>query len=76
MLTPIIGTTASIQPTVFDGASYAYSLRKLYPHYAGPCIRIRNSSDTTETDIGFVDGLVDTAAILSHVGSNIAQVVT
>jgi len=74
---PIIGNAAASVPTVFDGASYAFSLRKLYPHYSGNCIRIRDSVTTSETDIGFDGGgLVDTAAILSHVGSNDAQIVT
>lgn len=45
--------------------------------YTGSCIRIATSAaGNAETDIGFINGRVNTAAILSHVGSNTAWVVT
>jgi hypothetical protein len=34
------------------------------------CMRIREDSGDTETDIGFVDGWLDEAAIAAHCGSN------
>lgn len=47
---------------------YSLRLRKL--GYAGACIRIKRSSDSTETDIGFVAGdYVDGAAALAFVGT-------
>ena len=47
----------------------AYSLRKLRYGYSGNAIRVRRSSDNTETDIGFVNRLLDTATLLSFIGS-------
>lgn len=47
----------------YTGASAAYSLRLLSNSYAGSAIRVRRSSDNTETDIGFVGGDLDTAAL-------------
>lgn len=37
----------------FTGAAAAYSLRKLRNDYKGPCIRVRRTTDNTETDIYF-----------------------
>jgi hypothetical protein len=47
----------------------AFSLRLLSSTYSGPCCRIRRSNDNTETDINFVNGIVDTATINSFVPS-------
>jgi hypothetical protein len=41
----------------------AYSMRKLYSRYRGPCLRVFNSANSVSTDIGFAGGYVDTAAI-------------
>jgi len=53
----------------YSGAAAAYSLRKLRTVYAGSAIRVRRSSDNTETDIGFnsSNGL-DTTSLLSFIG--------
>lgn len=51
-------------------ATVAYSLRKLRTAYAGSAIRVRRSSDNTEIDIGFVGVDLDTASLLSFVGSS------
>jgi len=54
---------------IFPNASVAYSLRKLRTNYNGACIRVRRSSDNAEQDIGFVNNELDTASLLSFVGS-------
>lgn len=53
----------------YTGAAAAYSLRKLRSAYSGSAIRVRRSSDNTETDIGFnaLFGL-DTVSLLAFVG--------
>ncbi len=43
----------------------AYSLRLLKSDYAGSCIRVRRSSDSTSTDIWFVNNILDTASLLT-----------
>jgi hypothetical protein len=59
------------QPLLLDlypNASVAYSLRKLRTAYSGNCIRVRRSSDNAEQDIGFVDGNLDTASLITFCG--------
>lgn len=46
-----------------------FSVRKLST-YSGSCLRVRRSSDNAEQDIGFVGDYIDTASLLSFVGSN------
>ncbi|MFY7884564.1 MAG: arabinofuranosidase catalytic domain-containing protein [Dolichospermum sp.] len=54
----------------YPGAFAAYSLRKLRTAYTGPAIRVRRSSDNTETDIGFNGGgTLDTTALTTFVGA-------
>lgn len=49
----------------------AFSLRKLKKDYQGAAIRVRRSSDNTESDIGFnINGDLDTISLLSFVGSS------
>jgi len=60
---------------VVTTAAQAVSLRKLRRAYAGSCIRIRRTSDNAEQDIGFVNNVVDTAAITAFVGINSAHIV-
>jgi len=53
----------------YPGAFAAYSLRKLRTAYTGSAIRVRRSSDNTETDIGFNgSGGLDTTALTTFVG--------
>jgi hypothetical protein len=61
---------------VYPNAATAYSFRKLRSAYSGSCIRVRRSSDNTEQDIGFVSNVLDTASLLSFVGSNNGFVTT
>jgi hypothetical protein len=66
------GSYASAVPLLLDlypNIKRAYSFYKLKSTYTGRCCRIRRSSDNAEQDIGFVGDYVDTAAILSFVGS-------
>lgn len=58
---------------LFDNlvASAIYSLRKLRTAYNGAAIRVRRSSDNTEQDIGFVNGVLDIASLITFcLGSN------
>lgn len=57
-------------------ATRAYSLRKVVPAYAGSAIRVRRSSDSTEQDIGFSSGALDTAALTTFAGAGDAFVTT
>lgn len=60
---------------LYGSAAVAYSLRKLRVGYTGSAIRIRRSSDNTESDIGFAsNNQLDTGAINSFAGSGNAFV--
>lgn len=61
---------------LYPNAAAAYSLRKLRSDYTGDSIRVRRSSDNTETDIGFVDNELDTASLLTFVGAGDGFVTT
>ena len=50
---------------LYPSAAAAYSVRKLRTAYTGSAIRVRRSSDNTETDIGFSSGNLDTTALTS-----------
>lgn len=57
-------------PTFGYTPTVALSLRQLSPTYTGPAIRVRRSTDNTETNIGFTtDGDLDTAALLNFCGT-------
>jgi hypothetical protein len=60
---------AALLLDTYPGAAAAYSLRKLRTAYTGSAIRVRRSSDNTQTDIGFngSNGL-DTTALTTFVG--------
>jgi hypothetical protein len=53
----------------FPNAAAAYSLRLLSSSYTGNCIEVRRSSDNSLQNIGFVNGVLDTASLLSFVGA-------
>jgi len=59
-----------------SGALAAVSIRRLNSAYAGPCLRVRRSSDNTEQDIGFSGNYCDESAITSFVGGGNGFVVT
>jgi hypothetical protein len=50
---------------LYPNAAAAYSLRKLRTLYTGNAIRVRRSSDNTETDIGFSGANLDTSSLTS-----------
>jgi hypothetical protein len=54
---------------LFPNASLGLSLDKLDKNYTGYAIKVRRSSDNNELDIGFVNGILDTASLLDFVGS-------
>jgi hypothetical protein len=53
----------------YPGAYAAYSLRQLSSSYSGPAITVRRSSNNQETDIGFINGVLDTGSLLSWCGA-------
>jgi len=55
----------------YPNAKVAYSFKKLRTAYAGACIRVRKGIDATlvEQDINFLNGTLDTAALLNFAGS-------
>jgi len=53
----------------FPGAAAAYSLRKLRSAYTGPAIRVKRFvAGQEEQDFGFINGNLDTTAILNFCG--------
>jgi PKD repeat protein len=61
---------------IYPNAAAAYSLRLIRGAYTGNAIRVRRSNDNAEQDIGFVNNVLDTTALLSFVGANNGFVVT
>lgn len=61
-------TGGSLLLDTYGSAAAAYSLRLLRTAYTGSAIRVRRSSDNTETDIGFVLGVLDTSSLTTFVG--------
>jgi len=53
----------------YIGAAGVYSLRQLRTGYSGPAIRVRRSSDDTEQDIYFLNGILDTVSLLAFCGA-------
>jgi hypothetical protein len=53
----------------YPGAAVAYSFRKLRAGYTGNCIQVRRSSDNSTQDIGFLNNVLDTTALLTFVGA-------
>lgn len=61
----------------YPNAAAAYSVRKLRTAYTGSAIRVRRSSDNTESDIGFTSlGNLDTTSLTSFCGSGNGFVTT
>ena len=61
---------------LYPNAAAAYSLRKLRAAYTGAAVRIRRSSDNTETDIGFLNNEFDSAAAQTFCGAGNGFVTT
>lgn len=79
-LSAISGVSRKVLPVLnrlSASPTFALSLRRVLQQYAGPCLRVRRSSDNTESDIMFAsDGAVDTSALLGFVGSGSGYVVS
>jgi hypothetical protein len=61
----------------YSGAAAAYSVRKISRYSTALCMRVREDSGNTETDIGFdANGELDVAAIIAHCGTANGYVVT
>lgn len=69
-------TTLGLLLDLYPSAAAAYSVRKLRSAYTGSAIRVRRSSDNTESDIGFSGGNLDTTALTSFCGSGNGFVTT
>jgi len=63
-----VSPAVSLLLDTYTGAATAYSLRKLRSAYTGAAIRVRRSSDNTETDIGFVSNVLDTTTLSTFCG--------
>ena len=62
---------------LYPNAAAAYSVRKLRTAYTGSAIRVRRSSDNTESDIGFTAlGNLDTTSLTSFCGAGNGFVTT
>lgn len=74
------GVVAPDQRTVAQlqaAASWVFSVRKVIPTYAGPCIKVRRESDNTTLDIGFdVNGWLDTTALATFTAATNGRVDT
>jgi hypothetical protein len=57
-------------------ASLAYSLRLINTSYSGNAVKVRRSLDNSEQDIGFSSGSLNTASLLSFVGTYSGYVTT
>jgi hypothetical protein len=55
---------ATLLLDLYPEALVAYDLRKLSSTYTGNCIEVRRGSDNAIQDIGFVDGVLDTASLV------------
>lgn len=53
-------------PEVGQPFANAFSVRRIYTGYTGPCMRVRRSSDNVEIDIGFVQTVLDTELLERH----------
>ena len=72
-------TAAPVQAGLLDvvpGAKAGYSLRQLDNDYTGYAIQVRRDSDGATSDIGFVGGQLDTAALSAFAAGGNAFVAT
>lgn len=83
LLVPLLlSGSVSATPLVLDAliasgkVAAAFSTRKLSTTYAGQCLRLRRSSDNAESDFGFVDNVLDVAAIATFIGGGSGFAVT
>jgi hypothetical protein len=67
----VFGRRENSVPLLLDTypADTAFSLFKIRTAYSGNCLRVLRSTDLATLDIGFVGGVLDTATMLSFIGS-------
>jgi hypothetical protein len=65
-----IYSAASFLLDIYTGAGFAYDFRALRAAYSGNNIRARESSGSTEQNIGFASGVLDSSSLLTFTGSN------
>jgi hypothetical protein len=75
IINPYIFNSYNYLLDIYTSSQVAFSMFKLRNAYAGSCLRVRRSSDNTEQDIGFVNNYLDTASLLSFVGSGNGYIV-
>jgi hypothetical protein len=74
-MTPTVTMTPSQTPApagiidTYSNVVFGYSLRKISSSYSGAAVRVRRSSDNSEQDIGFLNGVLDTTTLTSFVGA-------
>jgi hypothetical protein len=61
---------ASLLLDIYTGAGFAYDFRTLRSAYSGNNIKARESSGSTEQNIGFTSGVLDSSSLLTFTGSN------
>lgn len=61
--------TVLLADAIATAPTVALGTQKLLAAYAGSCLRVRRSSDSTEQDIGFVANELDTASLLTFCGA-------
>jgi hypothetical protein len=64
-----VTSSTSLLLDQYPNAAAAYSLRKLRTAYTGFCIQVGYGNPRVTLDVGFINGIVDTNAILNHVGA-------
>ena len=65
-----IYSAVSLLLDTYTGAGFAYSFRQIRSAYSGNNIRARESSGSTEQNIGFTAGVLDSSSLLTFTGSN------
>lgn len=59
-----------------DGTQVIYSVVKVNQAYTGACIRLRDETADTETDIGFLNGILDYTAADTYLAGHVGRVAT
>ena len=65
-------SSATLLDSYATNTAYGWSVASKLKNTATNAIRVRRSNDNAETDIGFVNNVLDTATLLSFVGANSA----
>lgn len=72
-----IGALDILGSSIYNSVDAAYGLRRLFLAYTGPQVRVRRSTDNTETDISFgSDGTIQDFDLTTWLGGGTAYVTT